>query len=165
MADDDNAANRRVAHNLRRGRELRNLTQEQAAERISLYTSKPWTRQSVWRAEKSLTAETRRVRKFDADELVAFTRAFRLPLAFFFLPVAGDENAAEALLPLFTTNHKNYWRPFMQRIDLLLTERPELWRELLRLERERYRPSPKTEKLTAVFHMWNPDEEEMRNHE
>jgi transcriptional regulator with XRE-family HTH domain len=76
-------ANELVAYNLRRARELRGLTQEQAAERLEPYLGHRWSKATFSSAE---TAMPGRVRQFDADELLAFAAAFDLPLIWFFIP-------------------------------------------------------------------------------
>jgi len=43
---------------------------------------------SLSAAERSI--EGKRVKEFDADELIALCRAFELPLAFWFLPAPGE---------------------------------------------------------------------------
>jgi transcriptional regulator with XRE-family HTH domain len=77
-------ANQLVAYNLRRARKLRDLTQEQAAERLEPYLGRKWSKAVFSAAETSV--ESDRVREFSADELLAFTAAFNLPLAWFFIP-------------------------------------------------------------------------------
>jgi transcriptional regulator with XRE-family HTH domain len=167
MDASDPQANRTVAYNLRRARELHHWSQEQAAERISAHRPKPWTKQAVWTAEKSFTAEPRRVRKFDADELIAFTRAFGVPLGFFFLPPPASQQpdgrapTVDELLPVITTNQNTYWQSFMGQLDVLLTEHAELWDQLRQREVEAYQapvPQAKTRELMRAF-TFVPDED------
>jgi transcriptional regulator with XRE-family HTH domain len=82
-------ANQLVAYNLRRARELRELTQEQAAERLEPLLGQLWSKATFSSAERSAEPE-RRAREFTADELLAFSAAFDLPLAWFFLPAETD---------------------------------------------------------------------------
>jgi hypothetical protein len=77
-------ANQLVAYNLRRARELRGLTQEQAAEKLEPYLGRKWSKAVFSAAETSVKSE--RVREFSADELLAFASAFDLPIAWFFVP-------------------------------------------------------------------------------
>jgi transcriptional regulator with XRE-family HTH domain len=81
-------ANQLVAANLRRARELRELTQEQAAERLEPYLGTRWSPAVFSAAETSV--RTKRVREFSANELLAFSRAFDLPVLWFFLPAETD---------------------------------------------------------------------------
>jgi hypothetical protein len=79
--------NRIVSHNLRRARvDVRNWTQERAAEEVSRFVGERerWSTESYAAAERA--ARGTRVRRFDADELHAFSRAFGLPVAFFLVP-------------------------------------------------------------------------------
>jgi hypothetical protein len=81
-------ANQLVAANLRRARDVRGLTQEQAAERLEPYLGTRWSPAVFSAAETSV--KTSRVREFDASELLAFSRAFDLPIGWFFLPAETD---------------------------------------------------------------------------
>src|SRR5436309_5765064 len=73
-----------VAHNLTRARELRGLTQAEAAARLTRFTGSNWSQATVAQAEGSVSGD--RVRQFTANELVALARTFDLPLLYFFLP-------------------------------------------------------------------------------
>jgi transcriptional regulator with XRE-family HTH domain len=85
------APNQLVAYNLRRARQLRGWTQEQAAERLAPYLGVRWSKVTFSAAERSVAG--RRVRQFDAEELVALSLAFGLPLAWWFLPPEEDLGA------------------------------------------------------------------------
>jgi hypothetical protein len=78
------AANQVVAYNLARARELRGLTQEEAAAVLEPFLGVRWSKASFSQAERSVAGKF--VRKFDADEVVAFARAFDLPVTWFYLP-------------------------------------------------------------------------------
>lgn len=75
--------NRVVAHNLRRARLLRGMTQEQAAAALEPYLGVRWKKQTISMAEK---ATRQRPRRFDAAEIAAFAQVFDLPIAWFFMP-------------------------------------------------------------------------------
>lgn len=77
-------ANQLIAYNLMRARKLRGLSQEQAAERLEPFLGTRWSKATVSAAERSY--ETDRVRQFTADDLLAFSRAFDLQMAWFFFP-------------------------------------------------------------------------------
>jgi transcriptional regulator with XRE-family HTH domain len=81
------SANQVVAYNLRKARELRGWTQEEAAAELENHLGWRWSK-AVWSsAERSVYGQ--RIRPFDADELVAFARTFDLPLLYFLLPSPG----------------------------------------------------------------------------
>jgi transcriptional regulator with XRE-family HTH domain len=80
--------NQLVAYNLRRARELRGWTQEQAAAHLEPYVGTRWSKGTFSAAERSVAGG--RVRQFDADELVALSLAFDLPLTWWFLPPEDD---------------------------------------------------------------------------
>ena len=76
--------NQVVAYNLAQARQLRQWTQEQAAEKLEPHLGRRWSKATFSSAERSV--ESDRVRQFDANEIVAFARAFELPVSWFFLP-------------------------------------------------------------------------------
>lgn len=73
-----------VSYNLLRAREMRRYTQAQAAERISAALGKPWSVAVYAAAERS--HRSARVKEFSADELLALSKAFDVPLSWWFLP-------------------------------------------------------------------------------
>lgn len=76
--------NQIVAYNLAQARMWKNWTQEQAAAELEPYLGTRWSKASFSAAERSVDGQ--RVRQFSADELVAFSRCFGVPVGFFFLP-------------------------------------------------------------------------------
>ncbi len=76
--------NQVVAYNLAQARLLRGWTQEEAAAALEPHVGKRWSKATFSAAERSVAGD--RVRQFDADEIVAFARAFGLPVSWFFLP-------------------------------------------------------------------------------
>ncbi len=90
--------NQVVAYNLRRARELRGWTQEEAAERLEPYIGTAWSKASWSAAERS--AETPRVRHFSADDLIALARCFDLPVVWFLVPPDPND---EGVLASVTT--------------------------------------------------------------
>lgn len=76
--------NQVVAYNLAQARLLRGWTQDQASEALEPHVGKRWSKATFSAAERSVDGD--RVRQFDADEIVAFARAFDLPVSWFFLP-------------------------------------------------------------------------------
>ena len=91
--------NQIVAYNLRRARKLRGWTQEQAALQLQPLLGELWSKATFSAAERSV--DGRRVRQFTADDLIAFGRAFKLPIAWFLLPPegVGDASPPRVVLP------------------------------------------------------------------
>jgi hypothetical protein len=89
--------NQLVAWNLRAARKLRGLSQREAAERLEPHMGVKWTPQTFSGVEvgslKPDAVQEGRVRQFTADELMAFSLAFDLPLFWFFLPPDPQEVA------------------------------------------------------------------------
>lgn len=76
--------NQLVAFNLREARKLREWTQVEAAERLEPHLGTRWSEAVFSSAERSV--DGKRVREFTADDLVALSNAFELPIVFFLLP-------------------------------------------------------------------------------
>ncbi|HEX2699216.1 MAG TPA: helix-turn-helix transcriptional regulator [Acidimicrobiales bacterium] len=76
--------NQVVGYNLARARQLKGWTQDQAAEALEPYLGVRWSKASFSQAERSVAGGF--VRNFTADEIVAFARAFELPVTWFFMP-------------------------------------------------------------------------------
>ncbi len=93
------APNQVIAYNLRLARALRKWTQEKAAEELEPHLGTKWSKAVFSAAERSV--DGKRVRPFDADEIVAFAKAFDLPVLFFLLPPPGYP--WEATHPLTTS--------------------------------------------------------------
>jgi transcriptional regulator with XRE-family HTH domain len=89
-----------VAYNFRRGRELRGLTQDEAAQALEPYLGQRLPQASISAIERAFGGERRR--EFDAQEIVAFACAFDLPMLWFFLPPASDARQLER------TTHRVY---------------------------------------------------------
>lgn len=85
-------ANRAVARNFRRARQLRGWTQDEAARRLAPALGRLLRRSSVSAIERFARTGSRR-RVFDAHEIVAFAVGFDLPIWWFFMP-AGDADRA-----------------------------------------------------------------------
>lgn len=80
-----------VAINLKRAREMRKLTQGEAATLLEPYLGTRWSKASFSAAEAgSLKGD--KIRQFSADDLVAFAQAFDLPVTWFFIPPATWED-------------------------------------------------------------------------
>jgi transcriptional regulator with XRE-family HTH domain len=81
-------ANQLVAYNVQRARKARGWSQEVLGGKLERMTGRVWSKTSVSAAESSWRGG--RVRKFDANELLAFSIVFDLPIAFMFLPPDDD---------------------------------------------------------------------------
>jgi transcriptional regulator with XRE-family HTH domain len=89
-----------IAYNFRRARELRGLTQPEAAACLEPFLGQLLPQASISAIERSWGGDKRR--EFDAQELLAFACAFDLPLLWFFLPPPGDTRRLQA-----TSEHVN----------------------------------------------------------
>jgi hypothetical protein len=81
--------NQVIAVNLRWVRVTKGLTQEEAGKLLEPYLGKRWSQAVFAQAEGAITGK--RVRKFDADEVVAFAAAFNVPVSLFFDPPERTE--------------------------------------------------------------------------
>src|ERR1700674_5681899 len=102
--------NQVVAHNLTRARLLRGLTQDQAAEALAPYLGSRLSLASFSAIERSIAGT--RVKQFTADELVALSRAFDLPLGWWFTPPA--EGA------MYIPDHQRTGVDFNELVDVVL---------------------------------------------
>ena len=81
--------NQLVAYNLARIRKQQGLTQDQTVELLTPFLGMRWSVASLSAAERSV--DGKRVKEFNADELIALSRAFDVPLALWFTPPPADE--------------------------------------------------------------------------
>jgi transcriptional regulator with XRE-family HTH domain len=81
--------NQLVAHNLARFRKQRGLTQAETVELLEPFLGLRWSVASLSAAERSV--DGKRIKEFNADELVALSRAFDVPLAFWFIPPSAEQ--------------------------------------------------------------------------
>src|SRR5215210_9270356 len=86
--------NQIVAFNVAKARLLRGWTQEHAAEALAPFLGVKLSGASFSAIERSV--DVGRAREFNADELLAFARGFRLPLAWFFTPPSAWEGVGVA---------------------------------------------------------------------
>jgi transcriptional regulator with XRE-family HTH domain len=77
--------NQIVAYNVARARALRGWTQEQAAEELAPYLGARLSAASFSAIERSAW-KVERIKQFSADELLALSRGFDLPIGYFFTP-------------------------------------------------------------------------------
>ena len=84
--------NQIVAYNVARARALRGWTQEQAADELAPYLGARLSGPSFSALERSAWTPTR-IKQFSADDLLALSRGFDLPIGYFFTPPAPDFDA------------------------------------------------------------------------
>lgn len=77
--------NQVVAYNVARARALRGWTQEQAAEVLAPYLGAKLSGASFSALERSAWT-VNRIKQFSADDLLALSRGFDLPIGYFFTP-------------------------------------------------------------------------------
>src|SRR5271169_4459120 len=102
--------NQVVAHNLTRARLLRGWTQDQASEALAPYLGSRLSLASFSAIERSIAGT--RVKQFTADELVALSRAFDLPLGWWFTPPADGA--------MYTPDHQRTGVDFDELVDVVL---------------------------------------------
>ena len=82
--------NQLVAERIAYARKLRGWTQEEAAERLAPFMGVKWSAVTFSIVERSV--DGKRIRQFTADDLVALSRAFQLPIGFWFTPVWTEDD-------------------------------------------------------------------------
>ena len=107
--------NQVVAYNLTRARQLRGLTQDEAAAALEPYLGVRWSKASFSQAERSVAG--RFVRRFDAEEIVAFARTFELPVTWFFLPPPAWKDGAP--VKLTTADARRFGTELALLVDLV----------------------------------------------
>jgi len=110
--------NQIVAANLARARAFRGWTQEEASEHLAPYLGgERWSKASWSAAERSV--DGLRPREFTADEIVAFSQCFELPLAWWFLP--SGTTSFEVMLLGAQLGSRGGQEEFESRLTELLT--------------------------------------------
>ena len=89
--------NQVVAYNLPRARSIRGWTQEQAAEVLAPFLGTRWSVANFSAIERSVDGG--RIRQFTADDLVALSRGFDLPIGFFLIPPASGAEGVRITTP------------------------------------------------------------------
>ena len=85
-------ANQVVAYNVIKARALRGWTQEQAAEALAPYLGAKLSGPSFSALERS-AMKVDRIKQFSADDLLALSRGFDLPIGYFFTPPPPEVDA------------------------------------------------------------------------
>jgi transcriptional regulator with XRE-family HTH domain len=128
-----------VAYNFRRARELRGLTQDEAARALEPFLGQRLPQASVSAIERAFGGDRRR--EFDAQEILAFACAFDLPMLWFFLPPPDDLRALER-----TSDRVNELYTLVLGREDQLDELYDRFRELGMAE-----PTAADEKVARVF--------------
>ncbi len=84
--------NQIVAYNVIKARALRGWTQEQAAEALAPYLGAKLSGPSFSNLERS-AVKVDRIKQFSADDLLALSRGFDLPIGYFFTPPPPEMDA------------------------------------------------------------------------
>lgn len=135
-----------VAYNFRRAREEKGWTQSQTSDELKPHLGYKLNQAGVSALERTYDSDRRR--NIDASEVVAFSRCFRQPLGWFFLPppghgtdliepVLGDADGASDMiaadLATLAVGMPQGWDSFLERIsELLKTDGNATW-EAMRL--------------------------------
>jgi hypothetical protein len=85
--------NQIVAYNVARARALRGWTQAEAGERLAPFLGSKLSEASFSALERSAWS-VNRIKVFSADELLALSRGFDLPIGYFFTPLPPEHDAA-----------------------------------------------------------------------
>jgi hypothetical protein len=110
-------ANQVVGFNLQQARLWKGWTQSEAAEALEPFLGKRWSVASVSQAERSVAGKF--IRQFTADEIVAFARAFDLPLGWFFLPPPPWADEPGVPVKLSTPDATEFGTKLAELIDLV----------------------------------------------
>jgi len=126
----DNAwtPNQIVAYRIHEARRMRGWTQEQAAAELEPYLGTKLSTASFSAIERSFAGG--RIRQFNADEILALSRGFRLPIGWFFTPPPVMDK-----IDISTPDAKGGgWEPLLL-IDAILGNPDTIpeWEEALRL--------------------------------
>lgn len=122
--------NQVVAYRIAEARRMRGWTQEQAAAELEPYLGTKLSTASFSAIERSFAGG--RIRQFNADEILALSRGFRLPIGWFFTPPPVTDEIGIAA-PDLKANKGEGWEPLLL-IDAILGNADTLpeWEEALR---------------------------------
>ncbi|HVL03333.1 MAG TPA: helix-turn-helix transcriptional regulator [Acidimicrobiales bacterium] len=124
--------NQVVAYNLTRAREDKGWTQDEAADALAPYLGKRWSKASVSQAERSIAGKF--IRKFDADEILAFARAFELPVSWFLMPPPPWSDQPGVPVKLSTPDAERFGAALGLLVDLVFGDPGQQALLLLRLQ-------------------------------
>jgi transcriptional regulator with XRE-family HTH domain len=135
--------NQIVAYNVARARALRGWTQEQAAEALAPYLGARLSAASFSAIERSAW-KVERIKQFSADELLALSRGFDLPIGYFFTPpppatdiaLHGPDAGMKGLDPIIllnavlgTPDNIDHWRESLLEYSASTAPAPKSKRE------------------------------------
>jgi hypothetical protein len=89
-----------VAYNLRRARQLKGWTQQETVDRLAPYLGTKIKRANYSLMESSHERDER-IRNFTADDLIAFSACFDIPVLWFLLPPVESEEDAGIMVSGF----------------------------------------------------------------
>jgi len=120
--------NQVVAYNLPRARLFKGWTQEEAAEALASYLGTRWSVANFSAIERSVDGG--RIRQFTADDLLALSRGFELPIGFFLTPPGDDPRRVRIATP---DTRKQGGADAMVLLDAVLgtEENLEVWEQVL----------------------------------
>jgi transcriptional regulator with XRE-family HTH domain len=101
--------NQVIALNLKKLREMRKMTQEQAAEKLSQFLPGRWSKQAFSNAERSI--EGKRIKQFNADEIIAIARAFEVTISDIFAPPYEAIHGRPVLIKQAGVSHERALEP------------------------------------------------------
>jgi len=123
--------NQVVAYNLALARAHKRWTQAEATTALEPYLGVRWSVVNYSAAERSVAGE--RIRNFDADEIVAFARAFELPVTWFFMP--PDPASGEGVpITLAVPDGGRFGKAISEIVDLVFGDRAQVGLLSTRLE-------------------------------
>ena len=93
------------------------MTQEQAAALVEPFLGELWSK-AVWSAAER-SVDGKRPRRFDADEIAAFSRAFNVPIAWWFERPEQPEDFPEVEDPMLQA------QALLSRLTEVLFPRPK----------------------------------------
>jgi len=102
--------NQVVAYRIAEARRMRGWTQEQAASELEPYLGTKLSTASFSAIERSFAGG--RIRQFNADEILALSRGFRLPIGWFFTPPPAIDEIGIAA-PDLKANKGEGWDPLL----------------------------------------------------
>jgi len=154
--------NQIVAHNVIKARALRGWTQEQAAEALAPYLGAKLSGPSFSALERS-AVKVERIKQFSADDLLALSRGFDLPIGYFFTPpppemdagLYGPDAGMKGLDPIVlldailgTPDNLDYWADELLAYSASHAPMPRSKRE-----KPSVSPADLTERLTPLIDM------------
>lgn len=155
--------NQVVAFNLKNARAWKNWTQQQACEALEPFIGSRWSKANYSAAERSVDGN--RIRQFSADEIVAFARAFDLPVTWFFMPPPPWE-APGVPVKLQTPDAETLGQPLGLLADLVFGDDNNIGLLVMRLQAflQQLGPNPLSDAQYRIANMVSARKAEYVNH-